>query len=72
MALNTKVRKVVQVGLTPVRCPQCNALLLQGTKGSVISVVCGRCGTHLIAEIPDISNLTVDKVPVSTQVIGQR
>ena len=78
MALNTNkipqrtVRKVMQVGLTPVRCPNCNALLLQGTSGSVVSVVCGRCGTHTIAEIPNIENLTVDKIPMPAQVIGQR
>jgi phage FluMu protein Com len=66
------IRKVVQVGLTPLRCQNCNALLLQASSGSVVSVVCGRCGTHTIAEIPTSDKLVVDKSRIPPQVIGTR
>ena len=45
-----KVRKVVQIGLLPIRCSQCNALLCQASTGSVLSIVCGRCSTHTVIE----------------------
>jgi len=49
--LITSARKVVQVGLTPVRCADCDGLLCTASTGSVISVICGRCKTHNIVEV---------------------
>ncbi len=60
--LITSARKVVQVGLTPVRCASCNMLICTASQGSVISVICGRCKTHNIIEVekkvemPEISS----------------
>lgn len=47
----TQAKQVIQVGLKPVRCASCNALLCTASTGSVISVVCGRCKTHNIIEV---------------------
>lgn len=44
-------RKIYQVGLTPVRCGECKALLLTASTGSVISVVCKRCNTLNLIEV---------------------
>lgn len=44
-------RKVVQVGLTPVRCAECSGLLCTASTGSVLSIICGRCKTHNIVEV---------------------
>ena len=49
--LITSAKKVVQVGLQPVRCANCNMLICTASTGSVISVVCGRCKTHNIIEV---------------------
>ena len=57
--LITSARKVVQVGLTPVRCADCDGLLCTASSGSVISVICGRCKTHNIIEVKKpIDNVT--------------
>lgn len=47
----TQTRKVIQMGLVPVRCGECNALFCTASAGSVISVVCGRCKTHNIVQV---------------------
>ena len=44
-------RKVVQVGLTPIRCGECAGLLCTASTGSVLSIICGRCKTHNIIEV---------------------
>jgi len=46
-----QARKIIQIGLNPVRCGDCNALLCTASTGSVISIVCGRCKTHNIIEV---------------------
>ncbi len=66
-----QVRKVVQVGLNELRCQQCSALLCQGSTGSVISIVCPRCGTHMIAELVK-KDVAVDKPPSRTGIVGMR
>ena len=58
-------RKVVQIGLTPVRCGECNGLLCTASTGSVISVICGRCKTHNIVEVKNI--LEIPEEPSHTR-----
>jgi len=61
-----KVRKILQIGLTPIRCASCNALLCQASSNSVISIVCGRCSAHTIVEASQNMppNTTSQVVPV--------
>ena len=47
----TTCKKVIQVGLLPVRCACCDMLICTASTGSVISVVCGRCKTHNVIEV---------------------
>ena len=63
-----KVRKIIQVGLNELRCEQCRALLCQGSTGSVISIVCSRCGTHMIAELHEV----VDSATNRPGIVGMR
>ena len=49
--LITSAKKVIQVGLSPVRCASCNMLICTASSGSVLSIVCGRCKTHNIIEV---------------------
>jgi phage FluMu protein Com len=49
--LITTARKVMQVGMIPVRCANCNMLICTASVGSVISVVCGRCKTHNVIQV---------------------
>ena len=63
-----KVRKVIQVGLHELRCHSCRALLCQGSSGSVVSIVCGRCGTHMIAELQE----AVDRAANLPDIVGMR
>ena len=65
-----KVRKVVQVGLNELRCESCSALLCQGSTGAIISIVCPRCGTHMIAELS--KKEVVDSTAPRTGIVGLR
>jgi len=56
-------RKICQIGLTPVRCGECKALLLTASTGSVISVVCKRCNTLNLIEVKKENLDTEPKYP---------
>ncbi len=63
-----KVRKIVQVGLNELRCQNCRAMLCQGSTGSIVSIVCPRCGTHMIAELREV----VDRQASPPAIVGGR
>lgn len=52
--VDERVGRIIQVNLTPVRCAECGALLLQASTGSVISIMCGRCKSFNVVEVKDI------------------
>ena len=65
-------KPVMQSGFIPLRCFSCNALLLQASKNAVISVVCGRCGSHIITHMDNNLENGVDKKLSAPHVIGSR
>lgn len=46
-----KIGRIIQVNLTAVHCAECNKLLLQASKGSVVSILCSRCGSYSVIEV---------------------
>ncbi len=46
-----KIGRIIQVNLTAVHCAECNKLLLQASRGSVVSVLCSRCGSYSVIEV---------------------
>lgn len=52
--IDERVGRIIQVNLTPVRCAECDALLLQASTGSVVSIMCGRCKSFNVVEVKEI------------------
>ena len=50
---------MIQVGLTPVRCANCNMLICTASTGSVLSIVCGRCKVHNVIEVKSENKFAV-------------
>lgn len=64
-----RARPVHDVGLVEIRCngvvsrqqgnTVCNALLCKSSPGSVVSIVCPKCGALLFAHVPLLSPFVV-------------